>query len=254
MRALSPFALLLVLVSCKKSGDNIAPTTSPYRISGLHDVEIQTFQFPKAVSSAYPIPIFDEDLIIAYQTEGGPLNPLTLQIEDLPAGMTGKFTVNSGVPDFATHLTIGTIAHSVGNYKAQVVVQSDGDSQKYRFPISINVTSAPACSDYLLAKKYQFKPSRSNKVVPLTLSLVNSESNLYTITGFVSSGEPLNATITCDPGTLEIPEQQIGDTTFFLSALMAGSGFGLGGYRVYFFKVASNGSRIVKEGFIEAYD
>lgn len=139
MKSLTLITLALLSTAlffgCKKNEYNNNPNTNPdpnamvYIINGITDLNIKH-------KGSVTLPLSVE------RTSGNQEN-ITLSVEGLPGQTTATFSPASGIPNFATTLTINTNYTDGGNYTIALKgTTASGAAKTYN--LKLNVTAEPA--------------------------------------------------------------------------------------------------------------
>ncbi len=192
MKHILLFALpFLFFLSCKKDKDR--DLGHSFNIHGIADVYLE------------PGGLYILELEIKH-VEGAQKN-ISLEISGMPSGVTAKFSTSSGIPDFATVLTITTTEAVEAGVYPLVITCSDGAATKeYKFSLHIR-----DCLKKLSGRKTGMDvcPSDSFPYEAEVMWVSGLDSRIY-IVGFAGfSGGFIYADVDCETGAVTIPRQKI---------------------------------------------
>ena len=215
----------LFFLSCKKDKDSDVVQSS-FNINGIADVHLE------------PGDLQILELEIKH-VEGAQKN-VSLEISGMPSGVTAKFNTSSGIPDFATVLTITTSSDVQTGVYPLVITCSDGVVNKeYQFSLHIR-----DCLKKLTGRKTGMGvcPSESIPYEAEVMWVSGLDSRIY-IVGFAGfAGGFVYADIDCETGAVTIPRQTI-DSYYYSSQ-----------YEVWGSGTFSNGRIEVTYTYIDTYD
>jgi hypothetical protein len=181
------------LFGCSKNEPKTDPNAMKYAIDGIVDTKIAhkgTVVLPLAVTRL-----------------SGAQENLTLSVSGLPGGAKATFEPASGIPNFATTLTITTNYTDGGTYDLKVTGKTASDSVKsYTMKLTVEPEPALGCVEKLTGSyqsKYEgsFSGTQTDQVVATTTKNYIKFQNMKYMGDFY-------ATIDCDNHLLDIKFQK----------------------------------------------
>lgn len=185
------------------------PNAMKYTVNGITDQAIES-------TDSVIIP-----LGIAYTS--GDQEKLTLSVTGLPSNTTASFNVASGIPTFATVLTLSTQKAPAGTYNIKLVCTTAKDSVK-TFDIKLTIKESDPCANAMVGKydNQQRLESSSSSITEQTTAINTTTKNRLTLQNLFfsfSSKEDVDATFNCDDNTLKLVDKDVdlGSAIFVLS-------------------------------------
>lgn len=112
-------------------------------------------------------------LAIGIKLESGTQEKVNLSVTGLPANASASFQTESGIPDFATLLTVRSNDAVAGTYPIKVVGSTaNSGSKSYDLNLKINGTT-------------------SSPTIGCAIEIIGSFTRKYTCTGYNSPGDPM---------------------------------------------------------------
>lgn len=197
------------MLGCKKNeynntNTNPNPNAMTYVINGLTDITMD----------------YDAEKMIPLSIErtAGTQEKLTLSVSGLPGQTTAAFDVASGIPNFATVLTLTTNYADGGSYDIKVTGTTEsGSMNSYNLKLKINPEPPMGCAEKMFGNytaKYEGSISYQNESVKAESTGTKNQVRFKGFKIFDVVGD-----IDCDLHTINVKSQTTGNNIY-----LSGSG------------------------------
>lgn len=201
---LAILALPLVIASCKKSDSTSEIYKPSYHVDGISDRIIQKniTGLPTTVT---------QYLTITYENQEQ--ERVTLSLENLPAGLTAKFTPATGFPTFSTQLTLIDSGVATGEYTLNLIA-TGASSGKKTFPFNLSVLPVPDCSNQIIGAGYISQLSCGAGTFMQNVTSVSGSPGRVNFSNFDNTGAQVYGLINCTSNQINIPTQSVNGATY----------------------------------------
>jgi hypothetical protein len=194
-----------IFFGCSKNNYDNTNTTGPnamkYVINGITDVKMD----------------YDAEKVLPLSIvrTSGNQEKLTLSVSGLPGRTTASFDVASGIPDFASILTLTTNYTDGGTYDVKITgTTASGATSDYSMKLTINPEPPLGCAEKMFGSysaKYEGSLSYTNQTVTAEATGVKNKVRFKGFRLFDITGD-----VDCDKHTINIPSQTT-DNSVYLS-------------------------------------
>lgn len=198
------FALLLFgFASCTKNYNDDDLLNPSYHIDGITDLSIVKGSSIGASLS----------LNVVY--ENSEQERVRLSFENVPAGLSTKIFTPSGIPTFSSFITLADSGVAEGSYTIQLVATGNNTGRK-TFPINVEVSGAPDCTDELVNNgSASYTASSSCTGTSFTADILSTSTrNRVLFTNYNNTGISLFADIDCSSQTMNFPSQVVNGVNY----------------------------------------
>lgn len=167
-----------------------------YTVNGINDVTVQ-----QGNSGTLPL---DVKLL------SGTAENVSLSLSGLPAGASSSFSPASGLPDFASTLTINTTnSVAAGTYPVTLKSTSSAGVKSFSFNLIVTGAVGGDCADGVAGNYTSQDSCTASAGAPVITKTGTNQIKIAGLAGFQTYMVDVNATVNCNNHTVTIPSQAI---------------------------------------------